>query len=113
MSQQNYDKLKYLKLSGMADAYESILANPSYSNLTFDESLNIMIDQEESVHKSIKLNRLLKQASFTVKASVEEIQYDADRKLDKALLMELAARDYILNGRNIIFKGISGAGNTC
>lgn len=112
MNQQNYDKLKYLRLSGMADAYETLLSNPSYRDLTFDELLGIMIDQEDSVRKSNKMNRLLKQAQFTVQASVEEIQYDADRKLDRELLMKLSTGDYILNGRNIIFKGVSGAGKT-
>lgn len=112
MNQQNYDKLKQLRLSGMADAYETLLENPSYNDLTFDELLAIMIDHEDSVRKSNKMNRLLKQAKFTVKASIEEIQYDVDRKLDKELLMKLSTGDYILNGRNIIFKGVSGAGKT-
>ncbi|HBY90179.1 MAG TPA: AAA family ATPase, partial [Aerococcaceae bacterium] len=112
MNQQNYDKLKQLRLSGMAEAYETLLSNPAYKDLTFDELLGIMIDQEDSVRKSNKLNRLLKQAQFTVKAAIEDIQYDADRKLDRELLMKLSAGDYILDGRNIIFKGVSGAGKT-
>ena len=112
MKQQNYDKLKQLRLSGMAEAYETLLSNPAYKDLTFDELLGIMIDQEDSVRKSNKLNRLLKQAQFTVKAAIEDIQYDADRKLDRELLMKLSAGDYILDGRNIIFKGVSGAGKT-
>src|SRR5699024_11024680 len=96
----------------MADAYETLLSNSSYTDLTFDELLGIMIDQEDSVRKSNKLNRLLKQAQFTVQASIEEIQYDADRKLNRELLMKLSAGDYILDGRNLIFKGVSGAGKT-
>lgn len=56
MNQQNYDKLKQLRLSGMADAYETLLSNPSYTDLTFDELLGIIIDQEDSVRKSNKLN---------------------------------------------------------
>src|SRR5699024_11798063 len=99
MNQQNYDKLKQLRLSGMVNAYETLLSNPSYTDLTFNELLGIMIDQEDSVRKSNKLNRLLKQAQFTVQASIEEIQYDADRKLNRELLMKLSAGDYILDGR--------------
>ena len=37
MNQQNYDKLKQLRLSGMAEAYETSLSNPAYKDLTFDE----------------------------------------------------------------------------
>src|SRR5699024_10871591 len=70
------------------------------------------IDQEDSVRKSNKMNRLLNQAQFTVQASVEDIQYDPDRKLDRELLMKLSVGDYIIDGRNIILKGVSGAGKT-
>jgi len=112
MNQQNYDKLKMLRLSGMADAYETLFENPSYKDLTFDELLGIMIDHEDSVRKSNKLNRLLKQAQFTVKAAIEDIHYDEDRKLNKELLMKLSTGHYIIEGRNIIFKGVSGAGKT-
>jgi len=112
MNQQNYDKLKDLRLSGMAEAYETLFENPSYKDLTFDELLAIMVDHEDSVRKSNKLKRLLKKAQFTVDASIEDIRYDADRKLDKELLMKLSTGDYISNGRNIIFKGVSGAGKT-
>lgn len=112
MNQQNYDKMRMLKLSGMAEAYETLFANPGYNDMTFDELLSIMIDHEDSLRKNNKLNRLLKQAGFPVKASIEEIQYDSDRKLDKELLLKLATGSYILNGRNIIFKGVSGAGKT-
>ncbi|MFL2136573.1 hypothetical protein ACEN33_09210 [Ruoffia sp. FAM 24228] len=49
---------------------------------------------------------LLTQAHFTVKASIEQIQYDVDRKLDKELLLKLAVGDYILNGQNTILKGV-------
>lgn len=112
MNQQNYDKLKDLRLSGMAEAYNTLFTNPNYKDLTFDELLAIMIDHEEALRKNNKLARLISQAEFTVKASIEEIHYDADRKLNKELLMKLSTGDYILNGHNIVFKGVSGAGKT-
>lgn len=112
MNQQNYDKMKALKLSGMADSYETLFANPSFNDMSFDELLGLLLDHEESVRKSNKLNRLLKQAKFPEQAAIEEILYDSDRKLDKNLLMKLSTGDYILEGRNIVFKGVSGAGKT-
>src|SRR5699024_7118920 len=44
--------------------------------------------------------------------SIENIVYDADRKLDKKLLMKLSTGNYIQEGRDIVFKGVSGAGKT-
>lgn len=112
MNQQNYDKMKKLKLSGMAESYETLFANPSFNEMSFDELLGLLLDHEESVRKSNKLNRLLKQAKFPEKAAVEEIIYDSDRKLNKDLLMKLSTGDYIADGRDIVFKGVSGAGKT-
>lgn len=112
MNQQNYDKMKTLKLSGMADSYETLFANPSFKEMSFDELLGLLLDHEESVRKSNKLNRLLIQAKFPEPASIEEILYDTDRKLNKELVVKLSTNQYILDGRNIVFKGVSGAGKT-
>ncbi|MGI6155815.1 MAG: IS21-like element helper ATPase IstB [Enterococcus lemanii] len=112
MNQQNYNKMKMLKLSGMAESYETLFANPVFNEMSFDELLGLLLDHEESVRKSNKLNRLLKQAKFPEQAAIEDILYEPDRKLDKDLLMKLAIGDYILEGRNIVFKGVSGAGKT-
>lgn len=112
MNQQNYDKMKALNLSGMAESYETLFSNPSFQEMDFDDLLGLLLDHEESVRKNNKLNRLLKQASFPEEAAIEEIIYDSDRKLNKDLLMKLSTGNYIAEGRDIIFKGISGAGKT-
>lgn len=112
MNQQNYDKMKALRLSGMAESYETLFANPSFNDLSFDELLGLLLDHEESVRKNNKMSRLLKQAKFPEKAAIEDIIYDPDRKLNKDLLAKLATGDYITEGRNILFKGVSGAGKT-
>lgn len=112
MNQQNYNKMKALKLSGMAESYETLFMNPSFKEMEFDELLGILLDHEESVRKNNKLGRLLKQAGFPEEASIENILYDADRKLNKDLLMKLSGGKYIQDGRDIVFKGVSGAGKT-
>lgn len=112
MNQQNYNKMKALKLSGMAESYETLFMNPSFKDMEFDELLGVLLDHEESIRKSNKLGRLLKQATFPEEASIEQIIYDADRKLDKNLLMKLSTGNYIQEGRDIVFKGVSGAGKT-
>src|SRR5699024_9251814 len=109
---QNYNKMKALNLSGMAESYETLFANPSFQEMDFDDLLGLLLDQEESVRKNNKLNRLLKQATFPEEAAIEEIVYDPDRRLNKDLLMKLSTGNYIAEGRDIVFKGVSGAGKT-
>ncbi|SFM18554.1 IS21-like element helper ATPase IstB [Salibacterium qingdaonense] len=112
MNQQNINKLKTLKLSGMAEAYETLLLRKENREMDFDTLLGILIDHEESQRKNNKLHRLLKQAGFPEEASIEDILYYEDRKLDEHLLLRLAAGNYLLDGRNVILKGVSGSGKT-
>src|SRR5699024_6915193 len=56
--------------------------------------------------------RVLKQATFPEEAAIGEIIYATDRKLNKDLLMKLSTGNYIIEGRDIVFKGVSGAGKT-
>lgn len=53
MNQHNLDKLKNLRLPGMAEAYESLFQTPQFSTLSFDELLGLLLDHEESLRKSI------------------------------------------------------------
>ena len=46
----------------------------------------------------------MKQATFPEEAAIEEVIYDADRKLNKDLLMKLSTGNYIAEGRDIVFK---------
>lgn len=45
-------------------------------------------------------------------ASVEDIEYRSDRKLNRNLLQELGTCRYILDKRNVILMGATGAGKT-
>ncbi|NLX75688.1 MAG: ATP-binding protein [Synergistaceae bacterium] len=113
MNSETLRKLKEMKLSAMAEAYEEQLNSNDYKNMTFDDRFNLMVDQEYYRRKNNKLKRLIKQAGFSEpEASIEDIEYHPDRKLDKNLIMELATGNYIQKGLNIILMGASGNGKT-
>ena len=57
--------------------------------------------------------RLIKKAEFRYPhASIEDIEYHADRKLDKTQIIRLASCTYIAEKRNIIIMGASGNGKS-
>ena len=57
-------------------------------------------------------NRLLRQAAFSdPEANVIDIRYDADRKLDKVKIAELANCEWVKAHRNVLITGASGAGS--
>ena len=71
------------------------------------------VDHEYSRRQSNKLQRLINQAQFNEpSAAIEDIEYHPDRHLDKHLILELAAGNYIEKHLNIILMGASGNGKT-
>jgi len=71
------------------------------------------VDAEWASRKSNRLNRLIRSAEYAIPgASVENIEYLPDRKLDKALISRLASCTYVLETNNVIILGATGAGKT-
>ncbi len=106
-------KLYDMRLSAMADTFNSQLSDDKYQELSFEERFGIIVDVEWARRKSNKLLRLIKKAEFRYpQASVEDIEYHADRKLDKALVLRLSGCAYIQEKRNLIIMGASGNGKS-
>jgi DNA replication protein DnaC len=82
-------------------------------DFSFEERFGMMVDAEWSSRKNNRLARIISNASFPMPgACIENIEYRADRKLDKGMIMNLAACEYITEKRNIIILGATGAGKT-
>jgi len=113
INQETLRKLMEMKMSGMAELYQLQNENKDFQSMDFDDRFNLMVDTEYDRRKSNKLERLIKQATFDdSNAAVELIEYHADRKLDKKLILELASGTYIQKHHNIILMGASGNGKT-
>ena len=113
MNEQTLNKLHEMKLSGMADAYVEQASKQDYQQMGFEERFSLLVDLEHSRRKNNKLQRLIQAASFlNSSACIEDIEYHADRRLDKEMILKLASGAYILAGHNIILKGPTGSGKT-
>ena len=104
--------LHEMRLSGMAETYRSQNGDPSLKDLSFDERLAMMVDTEWSKRKNNRLSRLISRAGFPIKACIEDIEYHADRKLDKEEIICLSTCKYIEEKHNLIILGPTGAGKT-
>ena len=72
-----------------------------------------MVDIEWARRKSNRLLRLIQKADLKFgSASVEDIHYLPDRKLDKAQIARLASCQYITEKRNVIIMGAAGNGKS-
>jgi len=85
-------KLHEMKMSVMAQAFREHLEDPRLAELSFEERVGLMVDAEWMSRRNNRLGRLIKNADFPFyDACVEDIEYHADRELDKAQITRLAA----------------------
>ena len=104
---------KEMSLETMAENLRLQGNDAAFSALSFDERLGLLVDAEWSTRRSKRLTRLIRSAGLHFPyACVEDIEYHADRKLDKALITKLSTCNYINEKHNIILLGASGAGKT-
>jgi DNA replication protein DnaC len=106
-------KLNELRLPSMADSYRRQLEDPTFKDLSFEERFGLMVDTEWARRKNNKLARLIRKSElYFSDACIEDIEYHADRKLDRAQITRLSTCNYVQEKHNLIILGASGAGKT-
>ena len=109
---QTVEKLKSMRLHGMASMYQHHLQNNLYSDATADEYIGLLTDHEWEERQNNKIQRLLKQAGFRQKASIADIDYSNARNLEKNMFQRLSSLDFVSKKENIILTGASGVGKS-
>jgi DNA replication protein DnaC len=106
-------KLHEMRLAAMADSFQNQLLDPNFQALSFEERFGLLVDIEWSRRKNNRLTSLIRKADFQQSnACIEDVEYHADRKLDRTQILRLATGAYIQDKLNIIIMGASGAGKT-
>lgn len=108
---ETLNKMKQMRLTGMARAFD--LTHQSEKNETFtpDEMIAHLIDSEWDERYNKKLERTLWAAHFRYKASIEEIGFE-DNRVDKNQVLRLADCDFIKRKEDIIITGSTGIGKS-
>lgn len=106
------EKLDELRLSGMQHAYREQLQGQDYDSLTFDERFGFIVDREHTERHNRRLQTRLRNAKLRLSATIEDIDYRAQRGLDKREILSLANCDWIRQHHNVIITGPTGAGKT-
>jgi DNA replication protein DnaC len=106
------DKLHTLKLTGMARAFERQSHSPEIHSLGFEERLGLLVDQELTERESRRLKTRLKQARLRQTATLEDLDTRTPRGLDKGLLAQLAACQWLSERLNVLVTGPTGVGKS-
>lgn len=106
------DKLKTLKLQGMIEGLQDQARQSAIESMSFEERLGLLVDREITHRLDRRLKNRLSQAKLKQNACLEDINYQANRGLDKALLQSLQDCKWIKNHLNILITGPTGVGKS-
>ncbi|MBF9019031.1 MULTISPECIES: ATP-binding protein, partial [unclassified Oceanispirochaeta] len=111
-TQETITKLAHMKLFGMAKAYQALLETGKRMDLTIDEAISHLVDNEWDDKHNRRLERLIKAARFRYQASMEELNYTQARNLDKNQMVRLADCTWIERSEDILLTGPTGIGKS-
>ncbi len=109
---QTREKMEKLKFTGMLRAFDEQMAIPDAKELTFEQRLGLLIDREIIERENRRLKSRLRQAKLRHNATIEDIDFQRSRGLDKAVILSLAQCDWIKRKHNIIITGATGVGKS-
>jgi len=113
LNQQTIDKLKELKLHGLAAAWTQQQTQTELTGLGFDERLGLLVDAEWLTRNNARLKRNIKEAHLKLdSACLEDLDYDDRRVIDKPMIRQLATCQWVAQHQNITITGATGVGKT-
>jgi DNA replication protein DnaC len=113
LTQPTLEQLNELRLHALARTWQAQHEDPKNDDLGFDERLALLVDAEWTDRQNKRLARLLREAKLRIAgACLEDIAYAKERKLDRALLRQLATGRWIEAHQNVVLTGATGVGKT-
>lgn len=107
-----FDKLIKLRLPAFRDGLREQQGNPQYLDLTFEERLMLLVDQECSRRHNNHIRHALHTAAFPMQAAPEDLDFSSPRGLDRKQILEFYQCDWIANRLSILVIGPTGSGKS-
>ncbi len=113
LNQPTLEKLETMHLQGMAEAFRNQAQQTGLAELSFEERLAMLVDQEWIWRQNRALARRLTLAKFRYRASVEDINFRLARGLDRSLIRSLTLNSsWVQQHQQIFLLGPTGVGKT-
>jgi DNA replication protein DnaC len=106
------DQLHALGLHGLAKGFRELEHRAEARGLDHAEWLGLLLEYEMTLRRQKQFEARARAARLRHPASVEDVNYQSPRGLDRALFLKLAACDWIAERRNLLVTGASGLGKS-
>ncbi len=112
LNEQTQTKLHAMKLHGFARAYEEQCQNPRVAELSFDERLGLLVDEQWTWKEDRALKTRLRHAKFKCAACIEDVDFRAVRGLKRSQIGQLSGSQWVDYHQSVIITGPTGTGKT-
>ncbi|MBU0683655.1 MAG: IS21-like element helper ATPase IstB [Candidatus Omnitrophica bacterium] len=111
--EQTIAKMGTMRLTSMANSFKERLSRGDHNDLSVEEFVGLLIDDEFSARQNRRLSRMIGKADFKPEnACIENIIYNPTRGFQKKDIMQFTQTTWLNNCQNIIFVGPTGTGKT-
>jgi DNA replication protein DnaC len=104
--------LKKLRLPSVAQHYRKMASQAAQSNLTHEQFLLALLEQQVQSQEDNTRKARIKQARFPMPKTLEQFNFSALPNLNKPLILRLAQGEYLSKFENIVLAGNSGTGKS-
>lgn len=105
-------QLRQLRLHGMNRSWLALSETRRLQELTLTEGMEVLLQAESDDRDGKRFERLQLNADFRYRASIEELNLEAKRGLDRATVGVFATGEYIPKGEAILVCGSTGTGKS-
>lgn len=113
MYTQTMNKLEAMRLRGMARSFETRRVQPDHQELSHEEFVGLLVDDEYMYRHALRQTRLLQTAKLKMpSACLEQIDYRTTRGLAKSKVTALQTTTWITEHQNVLISGATGVGKS-
>lgn len=113
LNNATYEQLVKIKLFGMAAAFARQLEQTvSVEALSFEERFAQLVSSEITDRDDRRLRRLLQLAALRQDAAIEDVDFRADRGLDRSTFAALSTVEWVGRRQNLHVTGPTGTGKS-